>query len=320
MGPYPSPSLADAPGHWSIFVKTARIWLPTLAATVLSAFPAHLSAQDINPPEPHWHNASTVATATVNWPRLAWDAQEVAQEAAQEAAQAAAAAQQTPVGTQPKSSEPKATPAQKKPVDDQESHQRLLGLAPMFGVVNDASQARPLSVGQKWKLFYRQTYDPFQFVTAGIAAGIGQARDEFPEYGQGMEGYAKRYGAGFADNSLGAFFGHFVLPSLLHDDPRYFRQASGPFASRLSHAVAGTVITRRDNGTSRPNYSNVFGNLIGCAIGNVYYPQSQRTVSGTVERGLQLTAYGAIGGIFQEFWPDIQKKVFKPHYKVAELK
>ena len=112
------------------------------------------------------------------------------------------------------------------------------------------SKARALTVGEKWRLFYRQTYDPFQFITASFTAGINQADNEFPEYGQGMKGYVKRYGAGFADNSLGAFFGNFALPSLLHDDPRYFRRGSGPFVSRLLHAAGGAAITRRDNGTS----------------------------------------------------------------------
>jgi hypothetical protein len=290
-------------------VKTARNWLLTSAAILLSAT---LAAQVIDAPEPHWLGASTVATSTVNWPRLAEDTQEAAQQAA---------APQAPGGTE-KSSEPtqKAASTQRKPADDQESHQRVLGLVPMFTVVNDASKARALSVGEKWRLFYRQTYDPFQFVSAGLSSALSQAEDELPEYGQGMEGYAKRYGAGFADNSLGAFFGNFALPSLLHDDPRYFRKGSGPFVSRLMHAAGASVITRRDNGASGPNYSNVVGNLIGCAIGNVYYPQSERTVGDTLERGFQVTAYGAFGGIFQEFWPDIQKKVFKQHNKVPEVK
>lgn len=286
-------------------MKTARILLLTLAAIAVSA---PLAAEDINAPEPRWQNPAAVETSTPDVPRLAEDVQEVS-------------AQQPPATAQQKSSEPQKqpTPEQKKPAKDQETHQRVLGLAPMFNVVNDASKARPLSVGEKWKLFYRQTYDPFQFLATGVSAAISQADNQFPEYGQGMQGYGKRYGASLADSSLGAFFGNFALPSLLHDDPRYFRKGSGPFKNRLLHAIGASVITRRDNGSSRPNYSNVFGNLIGCAIGNVYYPQSERTVSDTVSRGLQVTAAGSIGGIFQEFWPDIQKKLFKHHDKVPEI-
>ena len=293
-------------------MKTAHIWLLPLAVTLLTA---PLTAQYFDAPRPLWHSAATVPTATVNWPRLTEDAQEAAHEAAQQASQ-------TPPATPPESAAPKpqATTAPEKSTDEPQPHKRGFRLAPRFTVVNDASKARPLSVGEKWKVFYRQTYEPYRFLTAGIGAGISQARDEIPAYGQGMEGYAKRYGAGYADNNLGSFFGNFALPSLLHDDPRYFSKGSGPFTRRLLHAAGGAVITRRDNGTSRPNYSNIFGNLIGCAIGNVYYPQSERNVGDTVARGLEVTAFGAIGNILQEFWPGVQKKVFQRHHKLADVK
>jgi hypothetical protein len=284
-------------------LKTTYFWLLILAAIAMAA---PLGAEEINAPESHWPSTALAEPATVNWLRVAEDAQEVAQ--------------QSPATTEPKNAEPKKpSPEPTKSADDQESHRRVLGLAPMFGVVNDASKARPLSVGGKWKLFYRQTYDPFQFLTTGLSSAINQAEDEFPEYGQGMKGYAKRYRAGFADHSLGAFFGNFALPSLLHDDPRYFRKGSGPVVNRLLYAARSAVIARHDDGTSHPNYSNVFGNLIGCAFGNLYYPKSGRGVGHTIDRGLEMTASGAIGGIFQEFWPDIQKKVFKKH-KLAEVK
>jgi hypothetical protein len=296
-------------------VKIVRIGLLILAAIAMST---PLAAEEINAPDPHWHSAATAETSTINWSRVPEDAQEAAQQASEAVpgvtVQAPTSTDQT-ITDQKK----KAAAEQKKPADDQESHQRVLGLAPMFTVVNDASKARALTVGEKWQLFYRQTYDPFQFVTAGLSSAISQAENQFPEYGQGMKGYARRYGAGFADNSLGAFFGNFALPSLLHDDPRYFRRGSGPFMSRLLHAAGASVWTRRDDGTSRPNYANVGGNLIGCAIGNLYYPKSDRGVGTTFERGFQVTAYGAIGGVFQEFWPDIQNKIFKKH-KQTDLK
>jgi hypothetical protein len=281
------------------------MWLLILAASVIAV---PMWAEGINAPESHWSDSTTGETSVVGSAQTADDSQAI---------------EATPQTPAQKSIEPqKKTETEqekKKDADDQESHARVLGLAPMFNVVNDPSKARPLSVGEKWKLFYRQTYDPFQFVTAAFSAGINQAEDEFPEYGQGTVGYAKRYGAGFADNSLGAFFGNFALPSLLHDDPRYFRKGSGPFMNRLLYSAETTVIARHDDGTHHPNYSNVVGNLIGCAFGNLYYPKSDRGVGTTIERGFQVTAYGAIGGVFQEFWPDIHDKIFKKH-KNADVK
>lgn len=265
-------------------MKTAGRWLIILIATTLASTP--LPGQEVDAPEPHWNMA-------------AFDGQATDRESA--------ATAQTPKDPDKQQGE------KQKIADDQDSHQRLLGLAPMFTVVNDASKARPLSPREKWKLFYRQTYDPFQFVTTAFVAAINQAQDSLPEYGQGMKGYGKRYGAAFADNSLGGFFGNFALPSLLHDDPRYFRKGSEPVMHRLLYAAGTSVIARHDNGTHHPNYSNVLGNLMGTAIGNLYYPANDRTVSNTVSRGLQVTGYGAIGGIFQEFWPDIHDKIFKKH-------
>jgi hypothetical protein len=267
-----------------------------MAAT---GFAVPLAAEEINAPDAHWHGTAPEEAATVNWARVAEDAQDVAQQKTLPADQASAKPAEI------------ANTDQKKPAVSQESHERAFGLMPMFGVVNDASTARALTVHEKWRLFYRQTYDPFQFVMAGISSGMNQATDEFPEYGQGMKGYAKRYGAGFADNSLGAFFGNFLLPALTHDDPRYYRQGTGSFGSRWVHSWSAALISHRDNGALHPNYSNVVGNFIGCAFGNLYYPKSDRGFATTIERGMQVTAYGGlIGGFFQEFWPDIARIVF----------
>jgi hypothetical protein len=192
-----------------------------------------------------------------------------------------------------------------------------MGILPMYTVVDDASTARALSVSEKFRLFYRQTYDPFQFASVAITAGISQAEDDLSGYGQGMQGYGKRYGATLADNSLGAFFGNFLLPSLLHEDPRYFRMGSGGFMHRLLHAAGSQLIAHRDNGTIGPAYGNIMGNFIGCGIGNLYYPSTDRGVGTTFERGAQVTANAMIGATLQEFWPDIHNKIFKKN-KIAK--
>lgn len=136
-------------------------------------------------------------------------------------------------------------------------------------------------------------------------AGIEQADDSFPQWGQGMQGYGKRLGAAYSDAFMGNFFGNAVLPSLLHEDPRFFQKTTGSFMSRFLWAAASTGWARRDNGTWGPNYANVGGNLIGAAIARVYYPADERTASDVIFDGLTVSAEGVVGAEVIEFWPSI---------------
>ncbi len=120
-----------------------------------------------------------------------------------------------------------------------------------------------------------------------------------------MQGYAKRFGASYGDYFIGNFLGNAVLASVLREDPRYYQKGHGSYLRRALWASSGTVWCKRDNGTWGPNYANVVGNLSGAAIANVYYPQSDRTVGGTIGRGFSVTAQGIIGSEVIEFWPDI---------------
>jgi hypothetical protein len=186
----------------------------------------------------------------------------------------------------------------------QEESQRMLGVIPNFNSVM-SGHAEPLSPGQKFHLFFKGSVDPFQFVAAGIDSAIEQGENSYPEYKQGFKGYAKRYGASYADGFDGNFWGNAVLPSLFHQDPRYFRLGTGTFMHRLLYSVETTVRTKGDNGKWQPNYSNVLGNLIGGSISNVYYPASDRGVGLTLERGFTVSAEGAIGSLAVEFYPDV---------------
>ena len=192
-----------------------------------------------------------------------------------------------------------------------ETKQRMAGVIPNFNTVNNG-KAAPLSPGQKFHLFFKGAFDPYQFVLAGIDAGIGQAENENPGYGQGFEGYAKRYGANYADNFSGNFFGNAVLPSLLHQDPRYFRLGHGSILHRALYSISTTFRTYGDNGKWQPAYSNLTGNLIGASISNLYYPEGDRGIQPTLRRALSVTYQGTIGGLLQEFYPDIAQK-YKNH-------
>ena len=181
--------------------------------------------------------------------------------------------------------------------------QRMLGVMPAFNVVEEG-YAPPLKPRSKFELWYKSAIDPFTFAVAGLGAGIEQAENSYPEYHQGFEGFAKRYGAGYADSVDGGFWGNAVLPVLFKQDPRYFRMAHGPKKRRLVYALFSTVRSKGDNGKWQPAYANVLGNLISGGIANVYYPASSRGAGLTFERGFTVTAEGALGAIAYEFYPD----------------
>ena len=189
----------------------------------------------------------------------------------------------------------------------EQEKQRVAGIMATFNTTRN-KDAVPLSPGQKFKLFFRSASDPWPFFLAGAVAGIGQAQNTTPEWGQGVKGYAKRFGAGYSDYFIGNFFGNAVLPSLMHEDPRYFQKGTGRPMSRVLWAAASTVWCRRDNGRWGPNYANVLGNLIGSAIGRAYYPPADRTVGGTISDGLTVSAEGVVGAEVIEFWPDLVRR------------
>jgi hypothetical protein len=194
----------------------------------------------------------------------------------------------------------------------QQERQRVAGVMATFNTTTNRD-AVPLSPGQKFRLFFRSSIDPWPFFLAGVVAGIGQASDSNPEWGQGMEGYAKRFGASYSDAFIGNFFGNAVLPIMLKEDPRYFQKGTGSATSRFLWAAGSTVWCRRDNGKWGPNYSNVAGNLIGAAISRAYYPPSQRTVSDTITDGLTVSVEGIVGAEVIEFWPDLARHYQRKH-------
>jgi hypothetical protein len=187
---------------------------------------------------------------------------------------------------------------------DKQLHQRVFGVMATFNTTSN-KDALPLSTGQKYQLFFKSASDPWPFVLTAFGAGIDQAENSFPEYGQGMEGYAKRWGAGYTDYFTGNLLGNAVLAGLLKEDPRYFQKGTGSFTSRFLWAAGGTVWCKRDSGSWGPNYANVVGNLMGAAVSNLYYPASDRTVGGTLGRGFTVTAQAIIGSEVIEFWPDM---------------
>ena len=178
--------------------------------------------------------------------------------------------------------------------------QRVFGVLPNF-YSSYIWDAEPLNAKQKFNLALHSISDPIEFLGTGFVAGAEQASDTFPGYGQGAGGYARRYGAAYADDALGRMFGSAILPSLLHQDPRYFYKGSGSTRSRVLYALSRTVITRNDDGHVEPNYSHVLGSFAAGGLGNLYHPSGDRGVGLTLDNGLIDTAGNAAENLVREF-------------------
>jgi hypothetical protein len=195
-----------------------------------------------------------------------------------------------------------------------EEHQRILGVVPNFNTVDNADSVPKLSSKQKFHLAYKSTVDPFVFVADAFVAGLSQAQNSNPGFGQGAQGYFKRFGASYLDTADGTLWGNAILPVLFKEDPRYFRMGHGSFKHRFLYSASTTVWCRRDNGKWGPSYANVLGNFVSGAISNAYYPAADRGLEQTLDGAITVTAEGAIGAEFIEFWPDISHHLFKKHY------
>jgi hypothetical protein len=183
----------------------------------------------------------------------------------------------------------------------EEEKQRVLGFIPNF-YVSYVPNAAPLTSKQKFALAWRTTLDPVTFVLTGAIAGIQQARDDFSGYGQGAQGYGKRYGATYADSVTTTFIGSAILPSILKQDPRYFFKGSGSARSRILYAIANSVICKGDNGRWQANYSNFLGSLASGGISNLYYPAQDRNGVGlTFENAAIEIGATAAANLLQEF-------------------
>jgi hypothetical protein len=188
----------------------------------------------------------------------------------------------------------------KSQVEAQET-QRVLGFVPNYysSYIWDAA---PMTPKLKFNLGLRATTDPVSFLGAAILAGVEQKHNTFPGYGQGSEGYATRFGAAYADAFIGKMVSRAILPTILHQDPRYFYRGSGSVGSRVFYALRAAVVTRGDDGRMQPNYSQVLGNFAASGISNLYRAPGDRTVGLTFRNGLIMTASGAVENLLREFF------------------
>jgi hypothetical protein len=180
--------------------------------------------------------------------------------------------------------------------------QRVLGIIPNY-YISYVHDAVPLSPKQKFELSWKFAADPVSFGITAIVAGVQQEQNSFSGFGQGSEGYAKRYAASYANFITGTFISSAVLPVVLKQDPRYFYKGTGTKRSRILYAIANAVICKGDNGNWQPNYSALLGGLATGALSNLYYPAANRNGVGlTFENALTGIASAAGANIIEEFF------------------
>jgi len=195
----------------------------------------------------------------------------------------------------------------KKPEND-----RLFFALPNYSTVEKASRLPPLTVKQKFKLVAYGNFDPVEYFTTAAVAGIGQATNSDPTFGQGFKGYAKRYGTQFADNTVENFMVGGVFPSLFHQDPRYYQMGKGRFLKRFEYAAMHDFITRSDAGKPQFNFSEVLGAGTAATISDTYHPAPRGVGTVVGVWGTQL-GLDAISNEVKEFWPDIHRRLRHQH-------
>lgn len=193
------------------------------------------------------------------------------------------------------------------------SNDRLFFALPNFLTV-ETPNVPPLTVGQKFKVVTRGSFDYIQIPWYAFLAGISQAEDSEKGYGQGAEGYGKRFGAYFADGTIENYMTGAVLPSILHQDPRYYQSGQGGFWHRTKYAVSRIIVTRTDSGNHTFNISEIGGSAASAFISTYsYHPSEDRNVSNTMSVWGTQVGYDTMTLVIKEFWPDIRRKIHKNH-------
>lgn len=183
----------------------------------------------------------------------------------------------------------------------EQEKQRVFGVIPNF-YVSYLPDAAPLNAKQKFELAWKSASDPITIVGVGVLAGIDQAADRWGAYGQGAEGYAKRFGATYVNVFGATFIGGAIMPSVLKQDPRYFYRGKGSTKSRLLYALGSSVMCKGDNGRWQPNYSNVIGSFGGAGLEALYLPANDRQGAAfVVSSALIRLGETSLAGVLQEF-------------------
>ena len=201
-----------------------------------------------------------------------------------------------------------ASPAADQPATPEDK--RIFGVLPNYRTVNGSAPFAPLTAKQKLTIATKDTIDGPSYILAGAFAGLYQLENQNPSFGQGLKGYARRYGSAIADQDLGNYMTEGFIPILLREDPRYFLRGTGSIKSRILYAATRVIIAKTDKGVSTFNGGEFLGNGITAAVGNAYYPD-EVGFSPTMVRMFTQIGTDAFSNVLKELWPDVKKKFIK---------
>lgn len=190
---------------------------------------------------------------------------------------------------------------------------RMFGVVPNNRTADGSVPFQEITWKRKMTIAAKDSFDYPIYFTAAAYSLIYQAQNSNPSFGQGMEGYAKRLGTSLADQIVGNMMTEGVMPSLLHEDPRYFRRGSGSWKRRLGYAIWQTFSTKTDRGTRTFNFSEWSGNAVAVAVSNLYYPSNQLNARDNGEKLLIQCGTDTLSNILKEFYPDIKRKFRRKH-------
>ena len=195
----------------------------------------------------------------------------------------------------------------------QPKNDRIFMVLPNYRTLeNPAIRMAPLTTKGKFSLAVEDSFDPYAYFIAGFFAGRGQMKGDPKSWGEESWGpFVKRYAASFADQTIENMMTEAVVPSLLREDPRYYRLGKGGFLKRTGYALSRTFVTRTDTGKRMFNYSEVIGAGASAAISNFYYPRENRTLSGNLSQWGIMVGEDTFFNLLKEYWPDIRLKFLK---------
>jgi hypothetical protein len=194
-----------------------------------------------------------------------------------------------------------------QPLEDK----RLFGVLPNYRTAEGSVPFQPITAKQKFTIASKDSFDYPVLLTTGLFAGLSQLEGSNNNvYGQGLKGFAHRYGIGYVDQVIGNFFPEAIVPALLHKDPRYFRKGEGSKKSRLFYAVSHIVVSRNDKGETTFNSPEILGNALASLTVMSYHPHERTLSAGFYQWGVTYIGSDMVGQILKEFWPDIKRRYF----------
>jgi hypothetical protein len=197
------------------------------------------------------------------------------------------------------------------------SDKHILGIIPNFRTASMPVPYQPLSPSEKFKIAQQDSFDRGTLLLAAAFAGESQLSNDNRAFGQGVEGYAQYFGAAYADFVVGNYMTEAIFPTMLHQDPRYFRRGRGSGLSRLGYSMSQIFWTHQDSGRTNFNFSEIFGNSAAVAISNIYYKDNRTAHDAVSSLALQVGVDMATN-IMKEFWPDFDHKFRRKHSDEAD--